>query len=396
MISKRTLPIVLFVLSAFISCTEKVEHQFVYADGTLIRDSSDLRPILNEIDGILNDNRQKSLKIQSSLVPSNQFACSKLLDSLRERFTENLIERYPKEKKWIEKMNPNWLLSCGIIVIDNQTGQIIGYQNNQADRNLIFDMPIFGTSNKIYGFLVAMDKEFEEDDEYVYYQESRTVLANGRKDTTKYENRYPIKHLFGTSDRGTIRRYPYQDYTKKDWQHYNKKMDFNLRNDTISPNRAVLYESSFFDLVRTFAMINNGGKHFSSRFVSQVMDKDENILFKNNCIGASLVSKQTIKEMKALLKYNMTLGYGEGAEVKKKLSLDDNHLVYFGRNTDSRDWILCSNEKYTIGIITTMRLNIVVPGYGRRHLYLSKWTSPRKCMPILAFVLKQLEAIDSK
>lgn len=390
------IPILLVALSFINSCSEKVEHNFYYSDGTLIRDTADIRLVSKEIAGVLEANELKSLKIESSLYPSYYFSCPKLIDSLRDGIKENLIERYPKYTKWIEKMDPDWLLSYSIIVVDNQTGQIVGYEKNQAERDVVFDVPIEGTSNKIYGFLIAMDKEYGVDDDYVYWQESHGHYADGRKDTTREARSYPIKFLFGTSTRGPIRRYPYQDYSKEDWKKYNEKMDFKLMDDSVSPEYAIAHQSKFFDLVRTFAMINNGGKQFLSGFVRKVVDSDKKIVYTSNCIGASLVSKQTLKEMNELLKYNMLWGYGEGGFVKKNLSLDDDHLAFFGGSGGSIDWILCSNKKHTIGIITTTRLHILVPGKGMQYLHLSKWNVPRKGLPILGFVLKQLKGIELK
>jgi hypothetical protein len=378
----------LLLFSIIISaCNQEVQHKFYYSDGSRIKDSTDIALISEELDNLLQNNQDNDLQINSSLFPKSKFNCSDLLDSLRGAMVNSLIERYPNYKTQIESIIQERILNVGIVVLENNSGKVVGYTSLDSSHDLISKLPLVGTSNKLYGFILAMDKEFHPNDEYVYWEKSNVTYQNGRKDTSKYEIRNSVKRLFSTNESGPIRRYPYQDYSINDWSLVNKALNFNLNFGNYIPNNAVMFESNLFDLTKVFQMLNNQGKYNSSSLVEKVCNSDNKPIYKSSFQSDQLIPNETQLEMEELLQYNMV--YGQGGFVKKNLSLDDKHIVYFGQSRDNIDWILCSNQSYSIGIITENQIYFNVGG-SRRKLYLNGWHSPRKCMPILKFVLNQL------
>ena len=379
----------LFLLLITVSaCTETVEQNFYYSDGSRITDSTDIKLVSQEINTLLQNNKDQSLEIQSSLLPRSKFNCTILLDSLRESMIDNLVERYPEYDDQINAINRDWILNTGIVILEKKSGRIITYTNIGTSVDIISNLPVVGTSNKLYGFILAMDKEFQPNDDYVYWQESNSVNQDGQKDTTKYEIRNSIKRLFCTSSYGPIRRYPYQDYSIEEWKKINEEMKFNLNFGQANPNYAVMFESNLLDLTKVFAMLNNDGKYSSSFLVDSVRNEDHKVIYKPKIRSEQLISSQTQSKMEEFLNHNMIYGHGQGGFVKKKLSLNDDHNVFFGESRGNVEWILCSDQTYTIGIITSNRLTIGTG--GTRRLYLSGWHSPRKCVPLLKLVLEQL------
>lgn len=133
--------------------------------------------------------------------------------------------------------------------------------------------------------------------------------------------------------------------------------------------------------------MNNNGIFHKSELVENITNEQKKEIYVSKTTTKQLIPIETQQKMEQLLNYNMLKGTGR--IVKKKLSLNDSHTVYFGYSTSNTQWILCSNKSYTIGIIT--KSNVI----DEKHSYSSRIsTTPifrlNYCLNILDETLKKL------
>jgi membrane peptidoglycan carboxypeptidase len=371
----------LLLLILFSSCKNEVKHNFYYENGSLIKDSSTIKLVAETIENQLKTNEAKNLKICTSLFDENTINFSKIVSKQKELMKKELIKLKPDKATLIRKCDQELLLSAGLIVFENGTGKIIELENSNPKIDLILNESVIGSSNKIYGFILAMSKNYQVNDDYVYYEKDQTTNSY-----SKHETKYLFKDLFCKTSSSVSIRFPYDDYSIQDWKQLNKMLKINLKLDNRNPDN-ILVESNFFDLVKTFYVLNNKGIFHKSDLVDKITTSDNKLIFSSKTITKKLIPNSTQQKMEQLLKYNML--EGTGRTVKKKLSLDNSHTVYYGFSTSNTQWILCSNKTYTIGVITKSNL---IEKQNKNKLYVPTGAifKLNYCLTILDETLKKL------
>ena len=379
---KSRLLILLLVLIS--SCKNEVKHNFYYENGSLIKDSSTIKLVGETIENQLKTNRTKNLKIYTSLFDENTIDFTKIVYDQKELMKKELIKLKPDKAKLIQNCDQELLLSAGLIVFENSTGKIVAMENSNPKMDLIVKESLFGSSNKIYGFILAMSKNYDVNDDYVYYEKDETSNLYSKEET-----RYALKDLFWKTSSIVSRRFPFDDYSIQDWKQLNEMLKINLKLDNRNRDN-ILVESNFFDLVKTFYVLNNKGFFHKCELIDKVTTTDNKVIYSSKTITKQLIPSSTQQKMEQLLKYNML--EGTGRTVKKKLSLDDSYTVYFGFSRSNTQWILCSNKTYTIGIITKSN---VIDKLSKNKLHVPTGAIFRLnyCLTILDETLKKLNEI---
>lgn len=363
------------------SCKNEVKHQYYYANGTLISDTSTVKLVAKTIENHLKSNTTKNLKIYTSLFDDGLIDFTKIVSEQKELMKKELIKLKPEKAAFIKNCNQELLLSARLVVFENRTGKIVALENSNPKKDLNFKESIIGSSNKIFGFILAMSKNYQVNDDYAYYEKNQTTNSY-----SKQETKYALKDLFCKTSSSVSIRYPYDDYSIQDWKQLNKMLKINFKLDDRNRDK-ILVESNFFDLVKTFYVLNNKGIFHKSELVDKITTRDHKLIFSSKTITKQLIPISTQQKMEQLLKYNML--EGTGRTVKKKLSLDNSHTVYYGFSTSNTQWILCSNKTYTIGIIT--KSNVI----DKKLIYSSRVSTSLSfrlnyCLNILNETLKKL------
>ena len=373
----------LFLLLILISsCKNEVKHNFYYENGSLIKDTTTIKLVSETIENQLKTNKAKYLKIHTTLFNERTIDFFKIVLEQKELMKKELIKLKPEEAAIIRNCEQEHILSAGLIVFENSTGKIVAMENSNPKMDLIVKESLFVSSNKIYGFILAMSKNYQVNDSYSYYEKDQITNSY-----SKQETKYAIKNLFCSSSSSRVsKRFPYDDYKIQEWKQLNDMLKINLKLDDRYQDK-VRVESNFFDLVKTFCSLNNKGIYHKRDLVEIITNEQNKKIYVSKKASKRLIPIETQQKMEQLLNYNML--EGPGRIVKKKLSLDDSHTVYFGFSTSNTQWILCSNKTYTIGIITKSTL------IEKKQNYSSKIsTTPifrlNYCLNILKETLKRL------
>ena len=359
-----------------------MKHNFYYENGSLIKDTTIIKLVSETIENQLKTNKAKNLKIHTTLFDGRTIDFSKIVSEQKELMKKELIKLKPEEAAIIRNCDQELLLSTGLIVFENRTGKIVALENCNPKMDLIGKESLVGSSNKIYGFILAMSKNYQVNDSYTYYEKDQTTNSY-----SKQETKYAIKDLFCSSSSSIVsKRFPYDDYKIQDWKQLNDMLKINLKLNHGFRDK-IQVESNFFDLVKTFYVLNNRGVFRKRELVENITNEQKKKIYVSKNTSKQLISIETQQKMEQLLNYNMS--EGTGRIVKKKLSLDDSHIVYFGFSSSNTQWILCSNKTYTIGIITKSTV------IDKKHNYSSRIsTTPifrlNYCLTILKETLKKL------
>ena len=375
--------IICVALQSLASCGPSEKTRILYDDGTVISDTNLIVNVLEEAYrlGLKKTDFNSNALIQTSLRPDFDF--TPLNDSLAGVYKELMKSYYPEHISQIDSF-PIPLFRSLLLVIDNSSGEIIA---NFENGRKIKDNIAFGMSNRLYGFILAMEKGLRAQDTFV----SKSEIYNDVGEVFITKHKQDVKSLFAVDPPG-IGIYPHTEFSKEDWESLATKLEMHPGFILCRDYKKDCYlESSFFDLVRTYMLIQNNGIEKNPKMIKKITGLNGKIMYSKRLVEKQTLTRQTCTEIKELLDY-----YKAGMEVwwKRRFDVSFKGRLFRGANSTDSGWLLYSDDSFTIGVITFIN-SIRVGQYGINLRHKKDLRQSAFCYPYLKTALKNLYPNDN-
>lgn len=307
-----------FIFLILSSCCKKLPNiSLHYSDGTVIHDSTEIYPVLREF---LPLRRKHGLPVENMhIYTSLQPGTSKKLrhaNSQLEQLIQPVIKTSPHDtlaKRMLKKAISNGnLLYCGVLVIDNHTGEILVNYNKVATQEFAIttDTRSLNYFNNILLYTLAMERNGNPENRYPQTLTHKNDKGIYERDTTVGRNFYSA---FSKSFGGTITYGLHHLFSLKSQLSLRERLHWG---ESSTGNCSDPVRASLLDLTKTYTAFRNKGILHSPHLIQKVTNLNGHLLYKRRQSNPyQVIDTKTADKMMQLLDYYAD--FGAGASVRR-------------------------------------------------------------------------------
>lgn len=337
---------ILSLLFSLFSCKNDPIITFYYTDGEIIKDTNQIRILKYQLDTLVTkENLQNDLVIKTTLHKKQNHIIHQELKKFYNHMNEEIKNDNPKCISEIDSLaSSNNLLELYLIIINNHTGEIENYFSNNSYLEGIRSNRIRGRAIDLYGYQLCFQKGIHLTNTYNTF-ESNDILASENFTPTILESFYRMHS-------GISFNKPYRNYPKSDWISLNIKLGLriNLKNFHKGLHQKISIETSLYDLTKTLYTITKEAQTQPLHLIRLITDSKGKKLYKYKAqIEKVQLDPIIFSNMKVLINKFQTDSFGRLLYLR--YGINEDGLAFFNRFSQNINWLIYSNQNYTIGIL---------------------------------------------
>lgn len=342
----------LLIIILLASCNKEANHTFFYTNGSIIRDTNQLKALNRELNSILSKQELNGdLKIFTSFSNKQNQEFARISKRYASYVLDTLKKTFPEKVRFLDSMNSiNRLSNVSIICINNITGEVENCAFNHSSELSIFENRLEHKAIHPYGYIMTFEKGKEVDDTFAY------EVNQQLEDRFKMLTNYTVSESFRYIPSANVMIRPYYFYPRSDWERINQNMHLNLDLSEFEPRILPPIKTSLYDLTKTISTIQNRGDYQKPLYIRKVKNSQEKEIYtapKNQ--RKRIIDVSVAQKMKTLFDHYMK---GQGKIQARKNGINEDCIIYTGDLYDFANWCVYSGKDYTIGIIEYNQLRM--------------------------------------